>query len=296
MLPNRNEELERFVLSVESDPNVDLNVPDKLKNPHPIIKNLNTSTYYTLGFNSKTEKTRALKGSFDFEVGKSNLKRAKCILDTFIKAVEARGNSFSFESKGTYLNVFEEKIRIRFWEKSKYIDKPNKYGDRELELSGILSIQYLWINYSVEKEWSDSPNVKLEEKLGRVIGSLEYIAKKKNVERIEREKRWEAQRIERELIEEQNRLKESEFNKFKELLGSAYRWEKSQMIRAYVSFIKNSSISEEIEDWVQWANEKIDWFDPSISKQDSLLKPFGRFHQALLDGQIKIDSNNIDGL
>lgn len=296
MLPNRNEELERFVLAVETDPIVNLTVPEKLKNPHPMVKNLDLSTYYTIGYNSKTKKTRTPNGSFDLEVGEASLKRAKCILDTFIKAVEARGNSITSDRDGTYLNAFDEKIRIRFWEKSKVVDKSKRIGQRELELSGVLSIQYLRICYYIEKEWSDTPNVKLEEKLGRVIGSLEYFAKQENLERIERENRWEAQRIERELIEEQNRLKESEFNKFKELLGCAYRWEKSQMIRAYVSFIKNSSISEEIEDWVQWANEKIDWFDPSISKQDSLLKPFGRFHQALLDGQIKIDSNNIDGL
>lgn len=296
MLPNRNEELERFVLAVETDPIVNLTVPEKLKNPHPMVKNLDLSTYYTIGYNSKTKKTKTPNGSLDLEVGEASLKRAKCILDTFIKAVEARGNSITSDRDGTYLNAFDEKIRIRFWEKSKVVDKSKRIGQRELELSGVLSIQYLRICYYIEKEWSDTPNVKLEEKLGRVIGSLEYFAKQENLERIERENRWQAQRIERELIEEQNRLKESEFNKFKELLDNAYRWEKSQMIRFYVSNMKNSSISEEIEDWVQWANEKIDWFDPSISKKDSLLKPFGRFHQALLDGQIKVDSNNIDGL
>lgn len=281
---------------IHIDSNVNLKVPDRLKSPHPTVKNLDISTFSTIGYYSNTEKTMTPRGSFDLEVGKASLKKAKCILDTFIKVVEARGNSITTDRNGTYFNAFDEKLQIRFWEKSKEVDSAKRIGRRELELSGILSIQYFRIGYHVEKEWSDTQNVKLEEKLGRVIGSLEYFAKQENLERIEREKRWESQRIERELIEEQNKLKESEFFKFKELLENAYRWEKSQMIRAYVSHMINSSNMEDMEEWVKWANEKIDWFDPTISKQDSLLKPFGRFHQDLLDRRTNLDHFNIGNL
>jgi|GEM_PF-6205883 len=296
----RNPELEKYVLAVESDPKVNLIVTKKLKDPHPLVKNLNISTYSTIGYNSRTEKTLRAKGTFDLAVGKANLKRSELILDTFIKAVEARGNSFSFDSEGTYLNAYDEKIRIRFWEKSKYIDKPDRYGYREMELSGILSIQYFRINFNVEKEWSDTPNVKLEEKLGRVIGSLEYFAKQENEERLDREKRWAAERIKKAITEDQNKLKESEFFRFKELLEKAQRWEKAQVMRAYVEFIQDTagkdSKSHEVFEWSSWAQDKVDWYDPTIAKPDPLLNPFGEFHQSLLEKRSAIDRFNIDKL
>jgi hypothetical protein len=298
----RNQELEKYILSVECDPKVNLIVPEKLKNPHPLVKDLNISTYSTIGYNSRTEKTLRAQGTIDLAVGKANLKRSELILDTFIKAVEARGNSFSFDSEGTYLNAFDEKIRIRFWEKSKYIDKPDRYGYeyREMELTGVLSIQYFKICNYVEREWADTPYSKLEEKLGRVIGSLEYYAKLENTERLAREKRWEEERIQAAKIKERNMLKESEFIQFKELLVKSQRWEMAQSMRAFVRFMQENvephSASLEVNEWATWAKEKIDWYDPTIAKPDALLNPFGEFHESLLNNKSALDRYTIDKL
>ena len=79
-------------------------------------------------------------------------------------------------------------------------------------------------------------------------------------------------------------------------MGNSYLWEISQIIRAYVSVMKNTSNSEEIDEWVKWVNERMDWFDPMILKQDSFLKPFGRFHQDELEKRIVIDHFEICNL
>lgn len=54
------------------------------------------------------------------------------------------------------------------------------------------------------------------------------------------------------------------------------RFYKAQHIRDYVSQIEeratiSSSLTEELRDWIQWAREKADWFDPFINREDDLL-------------------------
>jgi len=64
----------------------------------------------------------------------------------------------------------------------------------------------------------DTPKIKLEEKLGRVIGSLEYIGKKEHEERLEREAYWQEQREKEAIQKELNTRKQTEFNNFKSYL------------------------------------------------------------------------------
>ncbi|RPA66873.1 hypothetical protein EF405_19005 [Cyclobacteriaceae bacterium YHN15] len=74
---------------------------------------------------------------------------------------------------------------------------------------------------SVEKQWGDTAYTKLEEKLGRVIGSLEYIGEKERDERLKLEALWREQRREEDIRKELNAKKQSEFNNFKSYL---YCW------------------------------------------------------------------------
>lgn len=299
MKPVRNQELEDHVKAVETDPKINLKVPAELKNPHPMIKSLHFNSSKSWG-SYHGQKAYPGDKNFDVIVGKSNLMRAKLILDTFFKAIEGRGHSIVIDEEHSYLEAFGEKLRIRFWEKSKYIGNQNENIYRDMELSGILSIQYFRIGNYVEREWSDATYVKLEEKLGRVIGSLEFYAKKEKAERLEREERWRVQKIKEELIKEKNARKEKEFKNFKTLLDQSLRWEKAQSIRAFLNQIQNNpdewKETENLNEWISWAKDKADWLDPTIKKSDPLLNPFGKFHELLLDESIKLDPYNIGKL
>jgi hypothetical protein len=165
-----------------------------------------------------------------------------------------------------------------------------------MEMTGILSFQLLSHGSHVQKEWGDTAHSKLEEKLGRVIGSLEYFAKKERVERIENERRRQEQKIKNTLIQEQNDQKEADFNNFKILLSDSLRWEKAQALRGYTSHIEKLTTSENLKGWIGWAIEKADWYDPTISKTDKLLKPFSDFHESLLNNSKSLDRYNIDKL
>ena len=58
----------------------------------------------------------------------------------------------------------------------------------------------------------------------------------------------------------------------------------------------NDSKSHEVFECCSWAQDKVDWYDPNVAKPDSLLKPFGEFHQTLLERKSVIDRYNIDKL
>ncbi len=36
--------------------------------------------------------------------------------------------------------------------------------------------------------------------------------------------------------------------------------------------ILKKTVSEEFEDWLEWASKKIDWYDPDINLEDEALK------------------------
>ncbi len=35
--------------------------------------------------------------------------------------------------------------------------------------------------------------------------------------------------------------------------------------------IKENKLSEELSNWIKWSNDKADWFDPLVNKNDDLL-------------------------
>ena len=43
-------------------------------------------------------------------------------------------------------------------------------------------------------------------------------------------------------------------------------------IRNYINAIsKQDNLTEEIKEWIKWANKKANWFDPIINEEDELL-------------------------
>ncbi len=82
----------------------------------------------------------------------------------------------------------------------------------------------------------------------------------------------EQQRIQKELQER----KDKELADFIDLFNQALRLNQANFIREYVKTVesealKNGEISDDLKQWLEWANQKIDWYDPLINKQDPLL-------------------------
>jgi len=70
--------------------------------------------------------------------------------------------------------------------------------------------------------------------------------------------------------------RENELVTFKKLLSDAKRWRESKLLRDYIKDIeinaeKTDSVSKELIEWIEWANLKVDWYDPLINTNDDLL-------------------------
>ncbi len=78
-------------------------------------------------------------------------------------------------------------------------------------------------------------------------------------------------------IEEKlQKIKEQELMNVRSLIHKSQLWKKADDLRNYikeveVKALKNNNLSEELKNWFKWANQKADWYDPLIEKEDNLL-------------------------
>ena len=82
----------------------------------------------------------------------------------------------------------------------------------------------------------------------------------------------EKQRIEK---EHKKRIKK-EFCDFKELFVQANRFHQANILRNYIQLVETSAkegsiLSEEFKNWILWAKQKVEWYDPMINREDQLL-------------------------
>lgn len=83
----------------------------------------------------------------------------------------------------------------------------------------------------------------------------------------------------------QTRLKQNEslfpLRHHKNLYIQAKRWQRARFIRDYLIAFKENAVqqdqlSDDLSNWLQWANDKVDWYDPLINRQDKLLDFFDK--------------------
>jgi len=147
------------------------------------------------------------------------------------------------------------------------------YGNNtEFHPTGLL---YVKMDGYYGKEWIDG-KLTLEEQLSRILAKLELTAEKRNVMQ-EEYRRKEEERKAEELIEKEKwEGKKKELIAFKKLLAESERWQKVKVIRSYINDMESlkkdqDSEQREIDEWLTWAKNKVDWYDPNINLEDPLL-------------------------
>ena len=192
-------------------------------------------------------------------------------MDTLIKVLHQRGHDVQVNSKTTDVIVFGERLKISLHEKLKQVVIKDSNWI-QYHANGILSFKIG--DYHVA-EFHDGKKL-IEEQVTRILGKLELLGKKQREERLEWEKK-EAERKEKERIQKElEQQKEKELADFKELLRKAKRWRQSTMLRSFIEVVKEkatntNNITEELEQWLVWAQKKTDWYDPLIESEDELL-------------------------
>lgn len=118
----------------------------------------------------------------------------------------------------------------------------------------------------------ETDKIKLEDKLGDIIIKLYEQSEEIKNERLEREKIARKRREEEERKEKIRNAKNSEVQKIKELINCAEDYKIACEIRNYIDAVsKKELLTDEIKEWIKWANKKANWFDPTIDGEDELL-------------------------
>lgn len=251
-------------------------IPEKLLKPHPLIKaakddlkNKKPSHYHD--YNGLIVTSNNI---FNLVVTKETTLRALIFSDILVKAFLKRGHQIKV-SDNTRIIIDGESYKICVRESRKRIKVETDYSWKRTEYvpTGVLTLR---LEDLYRYEWKDTKTSKLEEKLPKIIAYFEERAIRERAERIEREKYWAEQERKRQIKKDSYAKKEKELKDFKSLLRSSERWKKATDLRNYINevelvSIENSTLSDNLKNWLKWANNKADWYDPLIEREDELL-------------------------
>jgi hypothetical protein len=263
----------KIIEAVEGIQDLSFIVPERLVKPDELI--INTKNYYDAvrRYDWRSGASYPSHHSvLNINVSQNSLSRALRIMDTIIKLLKSKNHNVIIKYDKTYAIIEGEEIEIRLKEKNRVSEVKDQYGRRQLESTGKIGFI---IGDFYKKEVNDGIDL-IETKLPIILAKLEAEGHREHEERIEREKRQkereETLRIENEIHER----KEKESHAFKEFFSNATRLHQANILRNYIrtieaNAIKNGSISDEINNWINWAKQKVDWYDPLINKEDLLL-------------------------
>lgn len=130
----------------------------------------------------------------------------------------------------------------------------------------------LKIIFGNRKYIKENDKIRLEDKLGDIIIKLYEQSEKTKNERLEREEFLRKKREEEERKEKIRNAKKEEAQKVKELINCTEDYKIACEIRNYIDAVsKKENLTDEVKEWINWANKKANWFDPTIDEEDELL-------------------------
>ncbi|MEX0997814.1 MAG: hypothetical protein WDZ45_12250 [Flavobacteriaceae bacterium] len=278
----QQDEINQLKINIEESKELSLKVPEKLSKPDPLI--VKTKEYF------KELKIRKQKNDWRFvhnrngiisiNVSDPILPRALRFLDTLIKLLKKRGHHLVVD-KHTKIVINDEEYKIRLTEKLKRIKNISdpSWPRYDFVPTGNLCLKFDG-SYPV-KEWTNTSTKPIEDKLAEILAWFEIRAKKDKIKRRQREIQRIKWKEEEKIQKERQKLKDDELSNFKTLFETATRWHKSQYLRNYIKefesyTIKTDSLDDEKIEWIKWAKEKADWYDPFIEKEVELLKDIDR--------------------
>lgn len=246
------------------------------------LKKAQSREYYNPRYNKPANEPEFFK-----EVSEDGIKRFMDILDTLYKAIEKLGGtinddlSVKIRSDVVRFKVAEAKDKVKHELTKKEAQELIRYEDERKRYSWASKPQIrqydqvfngrIRIVFGEKSYIRDSEKEKLEERLGDILISL-YEKSEEN--RIDRERREEEQRRRDEEARRQEELrkrKENEIKLTKELVNKAEDYRIASEIRSYINAMIESGNEEATSEWIEWARQKADWYDPTVACEDEYL-------------------------
>jgi len=266
-------------LEIEKDSKLTLDVPINLVSPHRLISQakqiLSSKEGKSYKYSGMQDATR--EDGIDIRVTPALVPRALRFMDTLIKLFEARGYSLKIDSRGTYVVLKGQDIKIACREKTKIVEKPGTpWPTREYVPTGVLSFKSEGYHSG---EWKDGTK-KLEEQLSKILAFLEESVQGLFAIWEENRKRDEIREAAERKEKEAKLRIANEIRDFKQLLQKSLRWQQASVLRKYLIEVEQKFSSEDVStehrEWLAWAQKKADWFDPLVESTDPLLDGIDR--------------------
>ena len=240
------------------------------RNVDPIITI--TKEFYNKKGHSNWDSKRG--NTFLIDVSTALVPRALRVMEQFVNMMNACGHSVIGKAGKSYAVIYGEELQLSIAEKSNRINyQDGSWHSSRLEYNGKLCLKYYYLY--PRREWTDS-TILLEDKLLDIVAKLEVIAHNEKIQREEREIYWAEQSRKEQIKKDLIAIKERELSDFKSTLQLAGRYQKAIELRNYISAfednaIKNNSLTEEQQKWIEWARKKADWYDPFLEAYDLAL-------------------------
>ena len=246
------------------------------------LREAQNRSYYNPRYNKPENEPEFFK-----EMSDECMSRAIAILDTVFKTIESLGGSINSDLS---VKIRGDIVRFRMVESQdqvkhemtkqeaqalvKYNDdiKNHRWASKpQIRKYDKVYNGKLRIVFGERSYIRDTNSEKLEDRLGDILVTL-YEKAEEN--RIAREAREEAERkrIEEARRREENRQrKEQEIHLVKELVNKAEDYRIAKEIREYIQAMIDSGSEDITPEWIEWAEKKADWYDPSIATEDEYL-------------------------
>lgn len=263
---------------IMADNRVNLIVSHNLANPDPLVLAAKESlNRHVKNFRYK-DLVDCAQGKLDIRVSKANIGRALKIFDTLIKAVKLRGHKMEIRYENTYIVVLGHSIEVKLRELTKRIPSKNTWGSGEYVSTGKL---YCKVGHGYREIDFNDGKQSVEEQLPLILANIEVIGEREHQQAIDQEKKEELRsEMERVRLHLEKR-KSIELARFRELLAKAKRMEETVIIRNYIDVVEENAVSKnrmipKLQEWIDWAKGKANWYDPLIEEKDELLEGVDR--------------------
>jgi len=222
------------------------------------------------------------------DVSELSLSRIYKILNVLFKCIESLGGSVN---EDLTLTIRNEIVRYKITEAEEKIphvltkeeQKAMEQYERErltrtyAYKPNIRKWDYVFngkLRFAVldNKHYRDGENTLIEQRLPEILVDLYEESENVKIQREAREAAARKAEEERKAKERRQEIYNEEVERVIALENEAEDYAMACKIRAYISAVEaQKNFDENTQEWVEWAKEKADWYDPLIAKEDALL-------------------------
>jgi len=218
-------------------------------------------------------------------ISETTLPRVLRIFDALIKTLEPLGCSltddlkFVVNNENVFISVSESKDKIDHIPTREENIRLLEYEERKRKNSwasnpNIRKYDHIYngkisLIIDSEKSFRDCKSYIIEDRLGDILVML-YEASNENRLRREAREADERKREEEAHLREKRRERyNNEIERTKALINEAKDYNTACQIRAYISAMEQKeALNQDEADWLSWAKQKADWYDPTIKHND----------------------------